>query len=107
MRRAAILLLAAAAGCATGRGLVEKFDDSWLATKARLHLATYHEADRRSRVDVEVAGGVVTLTGVVVSEDERAEAERIVRNVVGVADVANRIEVDPFLEPPRRPPTAY
>lgn len=102
-----ICLAVAVAGCATGRGLVERIDDSWLATKARLHLATYLEADRRSNVEVEASGGVVTLGGVVVSEDERAEAERIVRNVVGVKDVVNRIEVDPFLEAPRRPPTAY
>lgn len=45
------------------------------------------------RIDVEVRNGVVTLHGLVDSENQRDEAERIVSRVGGVHAVSNNLAV--------------
>lgn len=49
---------------------------------------------RRVNVDVDVTDGVVTLSGVVHNEAEAAEAERLAREVEGVKEVKNELEVE-------------
>jgi osmotically-inducible protein OsmY len=44
-------------------------------------------------VQIEAREGRVVLTGIVVNEDERAEAERIARTVVGIDKVDNRLHL--------------
>lgn len=53
-------------------------------------------ADRTAnfaRVDVDSAGGVVTLSGTVRSAEERARAERLAGQVNGVARVHNYLQI--------------
>jgi hyperosmotically inducible protein len=49
---------------------------------------------RRVNVDVDVTEGVVTLSGVVHNDAEKAEAERLAREVDGVTDVVNDLKVE-------------
>jgi osmotically-inducible protein OsmY len=44
-------------------------------------------------IEVEVAGGAVTLTGTVESGDARLLAEELVESLVGVREVHNRLRI--------------
>ncbi len=50
---------------------------------------------RSTEIGVGTSHGVITLTGYVYKDEERIEAEKIARNVTGVLDVANEIQVRP------------
>jgi len=50
---------------------------------------------RSTEIGVGTSHGVITLTGYVYKDEERIEAEKIARNVTGVLDVANDIQVRP------------
>jgi len=58
--------------------------------KARLNRA---ESESFKKVDVEVAEGIVVLTGHVATQDARVEAERIAWSASHVVDVGNEISV--------------
>jgi len=65
---------------------------------AQIHHDVLEELKWDSRVDetevgVQVAGGVVTLTGTVTSWAKRSAAQEAARRVIGVLDVANDIKV--------------
>ena len=49
-----------------------------------------------TEIGVGASHGVITLTGYVHTDAERREAERIAREVAGVLDVANDIQVRPY-----------
>lgn len=53
------------------------------------------EALHERPVQVEVRDGVVYLSGIVRSEEEKERAEEIARDVEGVEKVVNEIEVQP------------
>jgi osmotically-inducible protein OsmY len=46
-----------------------------------------------TRVGVDTVNGVVSLTGVVASSEERALAEEVARKVKGVKGVKNNLQV--------------
>ncbi len=50
---------------------------------------------RSTEIGVGTSHSVITLTGYVYKDEERIEAEKIARNVTGVLDVANDIQVRP------------
>lgn len=67
-------------------------------TDPQIHRDVLEELKWDSRVDetevgVQVAGGVVTLTGTVTSWAKRVAAQEAARRVIGVLDVANDINV--------------
>jgi osmotically-inducible protein OsmY len=67
-------------------------------TDTQIHHDVLEELKWDSRVDetevgVQVAGGVVTLTGAVPSWAKRVAAQEAARRVIGVLDVANDIQV--------------
>jgi osmotically-inducible protein OsmY len=47
------------------------------------------------RIAVKVVEGVVTIEGTVVRDSQKNAAEICVRDVKGVREIANKIEVDP------------
>jgi osmotically-inducible protein OsmY len=53
----------------------------------------FHEDIDASQVDVDAQNGVITLSGSVMSERERTEAEECASNVDGVVVVVNDIRV--------------
>lgn len=65
------------------------------ALEAQIHNALNNEqtlADHRIEVNVEE--GRVTLSGTVMSEEQKQKAQTIAGAVVGVTDVVNQIEVE-------------
>jgi osmotically-inducible protein OsmY len=67
-------------------------------TDTQIHHDVIEELKWDSRVDetevgVQVAAGVVTLTGTVTSWAKRVAAQEAARRVIGVLDVANDLKV--------------
>jgi osmotically-inducible protein OsmY len=72
-----------------------KFGEGDAAVKTRVGTALSANDDiRRMNIDVDVTDGLVTLSGIVHNETERAEAERIAREQEGVRDVKNDLKVE-------------
>jgi hyperosmotically inducible protein len=60
----------------------------------RLQTLVEQDPDLREReIDVEVNNGVVTMTGGVRSPEEKTKAEQLARQLTGVRDVANGLDV--------------
>lgn len=72
----------------------QQVDDAALTAKVKAQLI----ADGRvspTRVNVDTAGGVVTLKGIVPTQAEKNAAEEIARRVEGVKSVTSQLTVDP------------
>src|SRR5512141_772667 len=78
------LALAAPAGAAT--------PDAWITTKTKLSLLTT-EGVSGTAIHVDTILGKVTLHGKVRSADEKAKAESIAKNIDGVIEVRNLLQV--------------
>ena len=77
----------------TGRTTGESVSDASITTAVQSKLT----ADRISnftRVDVDTARGVVDLSGVVGSADQKARAAELARQVNGVKRVNNHLQVE-------------
>lgn len=75
-----------------GRTIGSGVNDGWLWTKTRALLATENEL-RDSTVNVDVEDGVVTLTGSVATNQQKATAAKIAQGVDGVTSVRNNLTV--------------
>lgn len=75
-----------------GRKVGTGANDGWLWVKTRFDLATADDL-RDSTIDVDVENGVVTLTGTVPSNAQKARAEQLVTVVEGVKSVKNQLKV--------------
>jgi osmotically-inducible protein OsmY len=88
-------LSAALAACASGPGKEstgQLLDDSVITTKVKTAIIAEKGIDSTA-VSVETNKGRVLLSGYVKSPDQRQRAEGLARQVGGVRDVDNRIEV--------------
>jgi osmotically-inducible protein OsmY len=74
--------------------LAEQPDDAWLTTKAKTELLT-DDLVNGVGIHVDTFDAHVTLSGKVHTDAERAQAERRVRAIEGVADVRNLLVVVP------------
>lgn len=77
--------------------------DEVLAGTAEVVLLSTDGADFR-RVAVDAASGVLTLYGTVRTQSEKLEAAAAVRDVDGVVEVNNLLEVSPDVSRPSRVP---
>jgi hyperosmotically inducible periplasmic protein len=84
--------LAACAGGPQKESTGEMVDDSVITTKVKTALITEKGVDSTD-VSVETFKGRVLLSGYVKSPDQRQRAEGLARQVGGVKDVENRIEL--------------
>ncbi|HET8678142.1 MAG TPA: BON domain-containing protein, partial [Blastocatellia bacterium] len=75
-----------------GRKIGDGADDLWIWTKMRTELATADDL-RDSTINVDVENNVVTLSGTVPAEAQKAKAEQIARGIEGVSSVKNQITV--------------
>lgn len=84
----------AAVGLAAGqeRTIGRAIDDATASQEIKLKLLNREGMDMRA-VDVEVAEGLVLLSGRVLTPEERVEAERIAWNVDRISAVSNEIVV--------------
>jgi hyperosmotically inducible protein len=82
------------AGCQalTGQTLGQNVDDTTLTTTIKTQLAR-DKLGTLTRVGVDTYNGVVTLNGVVTSPEEKERAGEIVKNVNGVKEVNNNLQV--------------
>ena len=76
----------------SGRKVGSGANDGWLWVKTRFDLATADDL-RDSTINVDVDNGVVTLTGTVPSNAQKARAEQLVTVVEGVKSVKNQLRV--------------
>jgi osmotically-inducible protein OsmY len=66
-------------------------DDAYIST--RVKTALLNDPEISSRIDVETAKGVVTLSGAVKTPAERDKAVAIARKITGVTDVKSTLQV--------------
>jgi len=76
----------------TGETLGQNIDDANVTAYVKAKLAS-DKAINLTRIGVETTRGVVHLTGIVGSDEERQRAEELARNVDGTKDVVNNLQV--------------
>jgi hyperosmotically inducible periplasmic protein len=79
-------------GCSTSRPMDTQTSDAVISSKVNAKLAADPQTSAMD-VDVDTLNGVVTLRGMVGSETERRDAERLARQTEGVRDVKNQLEL--------------
>lgn len=89
---AAVLSLAGAAAAAITTG---SYTDEEIAQKAAREIRTYSRYTLWDNIRLSVADGVVELQGQVSQPFKKADLQRIVASIPGVAGVANQLEVLP------------
>ncbi len=89
----AVGALMATGGCSMSRAPAAQVDDALLHTKVGARLTADPDV-RRYEIDVDVLNGVVTLRGIVGTEEERQEALRLARDTSGVKEVRNEIQLE-------------
>lgn len=82
-------LLALASSNCERRGVA----DSAITAIVKSKLAVDNETSS-ANINVDTKGGVVTLTGVVMTQSNKEQAERIARNTEGVTRVINNLTVE-------------
>lgn len=87
---AGVLALGLALG--SSPALAAQASDPWLTTKVKVSLLTAENVDGLE-IDVDTVDARVTLHGKASSSAERAEAEKLARQVEGVREVRNLIQV--------------
>ena len=82
------------AGCTTltGETAGENIDDTVLTTQIKAKLAD-EKLVNTTRVSVKTERGVVYLTGAVATSEERSKVVQIAKNVKGVRQVVDHLEI--------------
>jgi osmotically-inducible protein OsmY len=91
------LLLAAvlfAGGCTamTGETAGQYVDDSTITASVKSKLAA-DKVGTLTRIDVDTTNRVVSLNGIVQTPEDRSRAERLAKEVGGVKDVKNNLQI--------------
>jgi osmotically-inducible protein OsmY len=86
--------LVALTGCETtsGKTAGQTMSDASISTAVQTKL-TSDRLSNFSHVDVDTERGVVNLSGVVDTEEQRTQAERLARQIDGVAQVNNNLQI--------------
>jgi hyperosmotically inducible periplasmic protein len=88
------MVVALSTACATSgqQSIGDFLDDAAVTTRVKRKLAV-DAGESTLAVEVDTVSGVVHLQGAVRSAQDRRTAEAVVRAVVGVKDVVNRLVV--------------
>jgi osmotically-inducible protein OsmY len=88
------LLASFLTGCQaiTGETMGQNIDDTTITTTVKAKLAA-EKGSTLTRVQVDTNRGVVQLSGVVESSNDRSRAEQVTRGVGGVKSVVNNLQV--------------
>lgn len=70
----------------------DSLDDAWIHTKIVAKLIG-NTATPERKINVDVVKNVVTLRGIVDTQEQRSEAERIARTTEGVKSVSNQLKI--------------
>jgi hyperosmotically inducible periplasmic protein len=89
-----LALLLSAAGCTsmTGQTAGQYVDDSTITTSVKAKLVA-EKAANLTRIDVDTTNRVVALNGVVESPEQKTRAERLAKEVDGVRQVENNLQI--------------
>ena len=68
--------------------------DTWIGTKAKIALLTADDVPGTA-IDVDVKGGMITLTGKVHTAAQKAKAEQVAHGIDGATGVKNMLQVVP------------
>lgn len=81
-------------GCqsATGKTAGQTIDDASITTAVQAKLSS-DRLSNFSRIDVDTERGVVTLTGVVKSAEQKMHVVELTRQVAGVRTVNNNLQI--------------
>jgi osmotically-inducible protein OsmY len=95
MLAAVVLVLMALSGCQsmTGETVGQNIDDTNITAAVKTKLATGEKASTLTRINVDTVRGVVSLNGVVATEQDRARAEQLAGQVGGVKRVINNLQI--------------
>ena len=95
MLAAGMLVLMALSGCQsmTGETVGQNIDDTNITAAVKTKLATGEKASTLTRINVDTVRGVVSLNGVVATEQDRALAEQLAGQVGGVRRVINNLQI--------------
>jgi len=87
-------VVVALSGCqsTTGKTAGQTMSDATISTAVQTKL-TSDRVSNFTRVDVDTERGVVNLSGVVQSPEQRSRAEQLARQVDGVVRVNNNLQV--------------
>jgi osmotically-inducible protein OsmY len=72
--------------------LSQDMGDTWITAKAKSVLLVSKEAEGAS-YQVSTVKGTVTVTGTVMSEEQKADIEQILHDLEGVQEVDNKLTV--------------
>jgi len=90
-----LAVLGALSGCqsTTGKTAGQTMSDASISTAVQTKL-TSDRLSNFSRIDVDTERGVVNLSGVVETEAQRVQADRLARQVEGVVKVNNNLQIE-------------
>lgn len=90
----AVMTVAALVGCqsTSDKAAGQRMSDASITAAVQSKL-TGDRTSNFARVDVDTEGGVVRLSGVVPSADQRKRAEELARQVNGVVRVNNNLQI--------------
>src|SRR5262245_24393862 len=91
--RILLIVLGALFGLASANCERRSVADSAITAIVKSKLSVDNETSS-ANINVDTKGGVVTLTGIVMTQANKEQAERIARNTEGVTRVINNITVE-------------
>ena len=83
----------AASACKTTSSPGRQIDDAAIKTAVKAKLAADVKLSTLTNIEVNSTNGVVTLAGMVASDEQRALAASVARSVDGVVKVNNELQV--------------
>lgn len=98
----AVLLVVAGCASVTGKSATQTVDDALTTAAVKTRLAQ-ERFSTLARIDVDTHQGLVTLSGVVDSEEARRRAVEAARHVGGVRGVVNNLQVQASATPSPAP----
>lgn len=90
---AVLVLVAFVAGCKTTSSPGRQVDDAAIKTAVKAKLAADVKLSTLTNIEVNSTNGIVTLSGQVRDESDRAQAVAVARSVDGVVRVNNELQV--------------
>lgn len=90
---AVIVLVGFVASCKTTTSPSRQIDDAAIKTSVKAKMAADVRLSTLTNIEVNSTNGVVTLSGQVENESDRAQAAMVARSVDGVVKVNNQLQV--------------
>ncbi len=87
------VLLLSSCTAMTGKTAGQNVDDAAITASVKAKLATQEAASMLTRVGVNTDRGIVHLDGIVPSEEMKQKATDIAKQVAGVREVVNNLQI--------------